>query len=60
MPVGLSNSVKITYGNRFRPARRSIVVKLNKTQAQLRKERQKQYGQLAGASAIPSVLVLNT
>ena len=46
--TGLSSGVKIQYGSRRRNAQHSVVVRLNRTAAQLSKERKKRYEQLAG------------
>jgi hypothetical protein len=49
MPAaGLSSGVKINYSTRRGTARRSVVVKLNKSLAEVRKERKNRYDQLAG------------
>jgi hypothetical protein len=54
MPSGLSSGVKIQYGSRRKYVQKSIVVKLNKTAAQLKKERKKRFDQLASKGVIPN------
>ena len=53
MPSGLSSGVKIQYGSRHRHIQKSVVVRLNKTTAQLLKERKERFNQLAGKGDLP-------
>jgi hypothetical protein len=46
--TGLSSGVKIQYGSQHRNAQHSVVVRLNRTAAQLSKEWKNQYNQLTG------------
>ena len=54
MPSGLSSGVKIQFGSRRKYIQKSIVVKLNKTAAQLKKERKERFDQLASKGIIPN------
>lgn len=53
MPSGLSKGVKIQYGSRRRHVQKSVILKLNKTAAQLSKERKDRFNQLAGKGDLP-------
>jgi hypothetical protein len=46
--TGLSSGIKINFGNWHRNAKQSVIIMLNKSAAQLRKERKEHYDQLAG------------
>ena len=54
MPSGLSSGVKIQFGSRCKYVQKSIVVKLNKMAAQLKKERKERFDQLASKGIIPN------